>query len=234
MVACLEKSEGNANFHEIVDFLTGSSVHYALTVKMIEKREKLVSYGFVATRVPNKQNQDKVEKSPEQTSKGTWANIITYTPEPSETFHFTCDEDDDDQQGNEELSTIPEKESDKFIKSSVEDLIPIPSESEDSSESDSENVLPSCQYFSPVRRPEDNVKIYSNPLFEFDDGYISSDVNPLFDEVLEDIECKVSYDSNLNESTFLVTPLSDSNEDGCLAPGDDIKLLLYYILYILL
>ncbi|GJU73682.1 hypothetical protein Tco_1265087 [Tanacetum coccineum] len=32
MVACLEKSEGNADFHEIVDFLTASSVHYALTV----------------------------------------------------------------------------------------------------------------------------------------------------------------------------------------------------------
>ncbi|GKA45703.1 hypothetical protein Tco_0738499 [Tanacetum coccineum] len=32
MVACLEKSEGNADFHEIMDFLTASSVHYALTV----------------------------------------------------------------------------------------------------------------------------------------------------------------------------------------------------------
>nr|GEY05272.1 hypothetical protein [Tanacetum cinerariifolium] len=30
--------------------------------------------------------------------------------------------------GNEELNTIPEKESDEFIKSSVEDLIPIPSD----------------------------------------------------------------------------------------------------------
>ncbi|GJS57287.1 hypothetical protein Tco_0652071 [Tanacetum coccineum] len=38
--------------------------------------------------------------------------------------------------GNKELSTIPEKESDEFIKSSVEDLVPIPSESEDTSESD--------------------------------------------------------------------------------------------------
>ncbi|GJX36643.1 hypothetical protein Tco_0248200 [Tanacetum coccineum] len=37
---------------------------------------------------------------------------------------------------NEELSTIPEKESDEFIKSSVEDLIPIPRESEDTSGSD--------------------------------------------------------------------------------------------------
>ncbi|GJV78605.1 hypothetical protein Tco_1514475 [Tanacetum coccineum] len=76
--------------------------------------------------------------------------------------------------------------------------------------------------------PEDNFKIYSNPLFEFDDEYISSDVNPLFDEVLEDIECKDSYDSNLDESTFLVTPLSDSNEDECLAPSDDIELLLHH------
>ncbi|GKE92279.1 hypothetical protein Tco_1573374, partial [Tanacetum coccineum] len=31
MVACLEKSERNADFHEIVYFLTASTVHYALT-----------------------------------------------------------------------------------------------------------------------------------------------------------------------------------------------------------
>ncbi|GJS63604.1 hypothetical protein Tco_0678168 [Tanacetum coccineum] len=74
---------------------------------------------------------------------------------------------------------------------------------------------------------EDNMKIYLNPLFEFDDEYISSDVNPLFDEVLEDIECNYSYDSNLDESKFLVTPLSDSNEDEFFTPGDDIELLLH-------
>ncbi|GJT18531.1 hypothetical protein Tco_0877237 [Tanacetum coccineum] len=161
--------------------------------------------------------------------------------------------------GDEHLRTILEKESDKFIKSSVEDLVPIPSESEDTSGSDIECILPSCDDFSPINVyeekfmtfsnplfnsnddftssndeslsdedvPEDNVKIYSNHLFEFDDEYISSDVNPLFDEVLEDIECKDSYDSNLNESTFLVTPLSDSNEDECFTPSDDIELLLY-------
>ncbi|GKD34835.1 hypothetical protein Tco_1250344 [Tanacetum coccineum] len=32
MVACLEKSKGNNDFHEIVDFLTTSIVRYALTV----------------------------------------------------------------------------------------------------------------------------------------------------------------------------------------------------------
>ncbi|GJZ75097.1 hypothetical protein Tco_0639562 [Tanacetum coccineum] len=159
--------------------------------------------------------------------------------------------------GNEELSTIPEKESDEFIKSSVEDLIPIPRESEDTSGSDSESVLPSSDDFSPIFEEKsvtfsnplfdsnndftssddeslsdedvlEDVKIYSNPLFEFDDEYISSDVNPLFDEELEDIECKVSYDSNLDESTFLVTPLSDSNEDEFFTPRDDVELLLHH------
>ncbi|GKA69307.1 hypothetical protein Tco_0775371 [Tanacetum coccineum] len=138
--------------------------------------------------------------------------------------------------GNEELSTIPEKESDKFIKSSVEDLIPILRESEDTSGSDSKSVLPLSNDFSPIFEeksmtffnplfdsndftsgdnellsdedvPED-VKIYSNPLFEFNEEYISSDVNPLFDKVLENIESKDSYVSNLDETALLVTPLS--------------------------
>nr|GEU58372.1 hypothetical protein [Tanacetum cinerariifolium] len=44
--------------------------------------------------------------------------------------------------GEEDLSTIPEKESDEFIKSSVKDFVLIPSESEDTS--DSECDLPFC------------------------------------------------------------------------------------------
>ncbi|GJY28557.1 hypothetical protein Tco_0404324 [Tanacetum coccineum] len=37
MVACLEKLEGNVDCHEIVDFLTASSVHYALTTVVISE-----------------------------------------------------------------------------------------------------------------------------------------------------------------------------------------------------
>nr|GEX69620.1 hypothetical protein [Tanacetum cinerariifolium] len=124
---------------------------------------------------------------------------------------------------NKELNTIPEKESDEFIKSSDEDLVPILSESEDTFGSDSDDD----ESLSDENVPEDNVKIYSNLLFEYDDEYIYSDVNPLFNEVLEDIECKDSYDSNLDESNFLVTPLSNSTEDEYFTPGDDVELLLY-------
>ncbi|GJU77062.1 hypothetical protein Tco_1274132 [Tanacetum coccineum] len=34
MVACLEKTEGNSDFHEIVDFLASSSIHHALTINV--------------------------------------------------------------------------------------------------------------------------------------------------------------------------------------------------------
>nr|GEW69600.1 hypothetical protein [Tanacetum cinerariifolium] len=130
--------------------------------------------------------------------------------------------------GNEELNTIPEKESNEFIKSSVEDLVPILRESEDTSGSDSECILPSCDDFSPINISEEKFVTFSNPLFY--DDFTSSDDESLSDEdVLEenDIECKDSYDSNLDESTFLVTPLSDSNEDEYFAPGDDVELLLH-------
>ncbi|GJS64710.1 reverse transcriptase domain-containing protein [Tanacetum coccineum] len=90
----------------------------------------------------------------------------------------------------------------------------------------SKNVLPSCDDLSSINVPRDDSVTFSNPLFKFDVNFNSSDINPLFDEVLEDIECKDSYDSNLDESTFLVTPLSDSNKDECLTPGDEIEFLL--------
>nr|GFB05449.1 hypothetical protein [Tanacetum cinerariifolium] len=46
--------------------------------------------------------------------------------------------------GDEHLDTIPEKESDEFNKSSVEDLFPNPSESEDFSDIESECDMPDC------------------------------------------------------------------------------------------
>ncbi|GKB41399.1 hypothetical protein Tco_0886341 [Tanacetum coccineum] len=35
MIAYLEKTDGNVEFHEIMDFLTRSSIHYALTVSPV-------------------------------------------------------------------------------------------------------------------------------------------------------------------------------------------------------
>nr|GEZ33814.1 hypothetical protein [Tanacetum cinerariifolium] len=125
---------------------------------------------------------------------------------------------------NEELNTIPKKELDELIKSSVEDFVPIPSESEDTSGSDSECDLPSCDDFFPINVLEGNSVNFSNPLFNTNDDFTSSDdddLNPLFDEVLENIENKDFYDFNLNELDLLATSLSNANEDECFDPGGD-------------
>ncbi|GJU95166.1 hypothetical protein Tco_1319922 [Tanacetum coccineum] len=84
--------------------------------------------------------------------------------------------------GNKELSTIPEKESDEVIKSSVEDLVLIPSESEDTSESDSDCDLLSCANFSPINVFEEKSMTFSNLLFDSNDDFTSSDAESLSDE----------------------------------------------------
>ncbi|GJT81990.1 reverse transcriptase domain-containing protein, partial [Tanacetum coccineum] len=67
---------------------------------------------------------------------------------------------------------------------------------------------------------EENFQIYSNPLFEFDDNYNSSDVNPLFNEMVEDDK---STDSNVSKSDEpVVLNTLFSNENVCFDPGSDI------------
>ncbi|GJT06361.1 hypothetical protein Tco_0840823 [Tanacetum coccineum] len=84
--------------------------------------------------------------------------------------------------GDEDLSTISKKESDEVIKSSVEDLVPIPSESEDTSGGDSECDLPSCNDFSPINVSEEKFVTFSNPLFDSNGDFTSSDDESLSDE----------------------------------------------------
>nr|GEZ32147.1 hypothetical protein [Tanacetum cinerariifolium] len=66
--------------------------------------------------------------------------------------------------GDEHLDTIPEKESDEFIKSSVENFVPNPSEFEDECECD----VPDCDDSQTT-----NFSTFSNPLF--DDSTSSND-----------------------------------------------------------
>ncbi|GJX95145.1 reverse transcriptase domain-containing protein [Tanacetum coccineum] len=67
---------------------------------------------------------------------------------------------------------------------------------------------------------EENFQVYSNPLFEFDDDFTSSNENPLFNEIDEDVENKNSNVSDFDETILLNTPLTDKVES--FAPEDDI------------
>ncbi|GJU49075.1 hypothetical protein Tco_1218630 [Tanacetum coccineum] len=103
---------------------------------------------------------------------------------------------------NEHLDTIPEMESDEFIKSSVENLVQNPSESEDFSDIESECDMPVC----------DNFTTFSNLLFDANDDFSSSDdesfsnedvpneiySNSLFDEDIISFKIDASIISMIN------------------------------------
>nr|GEZ66481.1 hypothetical protein [Tanacetum cinerariifolium] len=86
------------------------------------------------------------------------------------------------------LSTIPEKESDELIKSSVENLVPNPSESEDLSDIESECDVPVCDDFTT----------FYNSLFDADDDFYSSDDKSFSDEnVPKDIYSNPRFDKEI-------------------------------------
>ncbi|GJZ79401.1 reverse transcriptase domain-containing protein [Tanacetum coccineum] len=69
---------------------------------------------------------------------------------------------------------------------------------------------------------EENFQVYSNPLFEFDDNFKSSNVNPLFEENDKDVEIKSS-------SSFTLTSPEESEfeaylERDSIPPGIDLTL----------
>nr|GEW40457.1 hypothetical protein [Tanacetum cinerariifolium] len=115
-----------------------------------------------------------------------WANLST---SPSKRFNsFFYDDEDEDytiavtpsfpiaepdnslSMGDEYLNTILATESNEFMKSSVENLVPIPSEPEGESECD----VPACEAFTT----------FSNILFDADYDFHSVDDQSFFDEDL--------------------------------------------------
>ncbi|GJS25918.1 hypothetical protein Tco_0486538 [Tanacetum coccineum] len=109
------------------------------------------------------------------------SNLSTY---PLQHFKYFFYDDNDDYAYEE--STIPLNETDSQTPPSI-DLVPIPSESEDISESDSDCDLPSCDDFSPINVYEEKFVTFSNLLFDSNDDFTSSDDESLSDEdVLEE------------------------------------------------
>ncbi|GJT39422.1 hypothetical protein Tco_0939287 [Tanacetum coccineum] len=157
---------------------------------------------------------------------------------------------------DEHLDTIPEMDSDEEIESSVENLNLTPSESEDLSDYVSECDLPfrdnspdfnndseifsnllfdsNTDYTSSDDEPSSEkdvpveiFKIYSNPLLEFDEEIFSSEINPLYNEVLEDLDSippgnendhfNAEFDlieSLLNKDTVITSPKIDFLLEG--------------------
>nr|GEX86124.1 hypothetical protein [Tanacetum cinerariifolium] len=123
---------------------------------------------------------------------------------------LACYDDDDDynfaitpiepvnslSMGDEHLDTISATESDEFIKSSVENLVPNPSESEGENE---------CDSFSDEDFPKE---IFSNPLF--DEKIISMKIDPHhFNAESDLIESLLNHDSSIISSSSKIDSLFD-------------------------
>nr|GFC06794.1 hypothetical protein [Tanacetum cinerariifolium] len=130
-------------------------------------------------------------------------------------------------------------ESDEFNKSSVEDLVPNPSESKDFSDIESECDVPDCDdsqtthfstFFNPLfddstssddklSHEEDihemSFKTYSNPLFDLDEEIISSEFNPIHNEDLDSTPKSNRFDTK----SYLLESLL--NRDKSIPPGID-------------
>ncbi|GJX29525.1 hypothetical protein Tco_0237604 [Tanacetum coccineum] len=139
------------------------------------------------------------------------------------------------------LDTIPETESDELIKSSVEDLVHTPSESDGISECECD--VPDCDdsqttNFSTFSNPlfddstssddessheevihEISFKTYSNPLFDLDEEIISSEFNPIHNE---DLDSTLKNDRFDTESYLLESLL---NRDTLMASSPKIDSL---------
>nr|GEZ82499.1 hypothetical protein [Tanacetum cinerariifolium] len=122
--------------------------------------------------------------------------------------------------------------SDEFLKSSVENLVPIPSESEDFSDIESECDMPDCDdsqttKFSTFSNPlfddstssddessheevihELSFKTYSNPLFDLDEEIISSEFNPIHNEDLDSTPKNDRFDTK----SYLLESLLNRDE----------------------
>nr|GEV67515.1 hypothetical protein [Tanacetum cinerariifolium] len=131
--------------------------------------------------------------------------------------------------GDEHLDTIPEKESDEFNKSSVEDLVPNPSEFEDECECDDSQTTNFSTFSNPLfedstssddglSHKEDihemSFKTYSNPLFDLDEEIISSEFNPIHNEDLDSTPKNDRFDTEsylleslLNHDTLMASSL---------------------------
>ncbi|GJS74904.1 reverse transcriptase domain-containing protein [Tanacetum coccineum] len=103
---------------------------------------------------------------------------------------------------DEHLSTIPETESDEVIKSSVENLVPIPSESEVTPNNEIECDVPICDEYSLT------FTTFSNPLFDSNDDITSSDDESLSNEDIPKENFKI-YSNPLCDNEEIIFPKID-------------------------
>nr|GEY48098.1 hypothetical protein [Tanacetum cinerariifolium] len=103
--------------------------------------------------------------------------------------------------GDEHLSTILKRESNEVIKSSVKNLVPIPSESKVSFDNESECDVPVYDESSPI------FTTFSNHLFDCNDDFTSSDDKSLSNEDVPMENFKIYSNSLFDDEEIISTKI---------------------------
>nr|GEV85755.1 hypothetical protein [Tanacetum cinerariifolium] len=174
--AAQEKEEPpqNSNFRQLIEEICGTKVR--------EKQKQNMEDTMLELLEESLQNFKVIHKMSSISNTTLISSVITIVPVlPTEEPEYSLS------MGDEHLSTIPETESDKVIKSSVEILVPIPSESE-------------------VTSDNDNILIDSSPKFDFILEEFSGELAHI-DPIPPGIE---KADLDLEEEIRLIENLFDS------------------------
>ncbi|GKA51166.1 reverse transcriptase domain-containing protein [Tanacetum coccineum] len=147
--------------------------------------------------------------------------VVNFEPDPIRSdelvFYAEKSKKSKNKQFAHVISVIDFSKDEPFSGSTTNDSDPIPPSS--SLVKTSDNLEEFADELTLLKKVvhEENFQVYSNPLFEFDNNFTSSNVNPLFNEMVEDVVNKISNISD--EPVLLNIPLSDTVE--CFAPEDD-------------
>nr|GEU62466.1 hypothetical protein [Tanacetum cinerariifolium] len=108
---------------------------------------------------------------------------------------------------DEHLSIIPETESDKVIKSNVKNLVPIPCESEVTFDNESECDMPVNDESSLI------FTTFSNPLFDCNDVFTSSDDKSLSNEDVPMENFKIYSNPLFDDEEIISTKIEEADFD---------------------
>ncbi|GJZ66403.1 hypothetical protein Tco_0623099 [Tanacetum coccineum] len=169
--------------------------------------EQMTSICDMVGQIMQKKEEEKRIAEEQAAKDRYWKIPICYDDDEEYTIAITPDlptkePEDSLIMGDEHLDTIPEKESDELIKSSVENLVPIPSESEDFSDNGSDCDVLECNETSPT------FTTFSNPLFDSNDDFTSSDDESLSDEDVPMENFKI-YSNPLFDDEEIISPKID-------------------------
>ncbi|GJU69491.1 hypothetical protein Tco_1255750 [Tanacetum coccineum] len=169
--------------------------------------EQMTSICDMVGQIMQKKEEEKRIAEEQAAKDRYWKIPICYDDDEDYTIAITPvlstkKPDDSLIMGDEHLDTFSEKESDELIKSSVKNLVPIPSESEVTSDNESECDVPVDDESSPT------FTTFSNPFFDSNDDFTSNDDESLFDEDVPMENFKI-YSNPLFDDEEIISPKID-------------------------